>query len=116
MNTPTPITFVTLDEVEREFRLTNAQFLGIARASQAGKSVGPVEFLWHALSDKAGLTEEQFIELLPLADFELLVGLMDDINKEWAGRNKADARNEKHRPTRAAIQSSNGSGSSASGE
>jgi hypothetical protein len=104
MNTPTPITFVTLDGAEREFRLTNAQFLGIARATQAGKSIGPCEFLWHALADKSGLTEEAFLEILPLADFELLTGLMDDINKEWAGRNKADPRNEKHRPTKAATQ------------
>lgn len=115
VNTPTPISFVTLDGVEHSFRLTNKAFLEIARLSNAGKAVGPCEFLWHACSDRGDLTEEQFIELLPLSDFEVLTGLMDEINKEWAGRNKSDPRNDRLRPTKAVTQLSNGSGSQHSG-
>lgn len=114
--TPSPIVFVTLDGVERKFRLTNKQFMEIARLSHTGKAIGPCEFLWYAMSDKDGLTEDEFLELLPVADFEVLTGLMDEINKEWTGRNKSDQRNDRLRPIKAEIQSTNGSGSLPSGE
>lgn len=101
---PKPITFV-LGGVERRFCLTNKAFLEIARRAATGSRNGHCDFLWFACMDKEGLTEDEFVELLPLADFELITGLVEAINVEWAGRNKSsDPRNEAFRPIKAAIQ------------
>lgn len=112
---PSPIIFV-LGGVEREFRLTNKAFLEIARRAANGSRNGHCDFLWFALTNKEGLTEDEFVEQLPLADFDLISSLVEAINLEWTGRNKSsDPRNEAFRPIRAAIPSTNGSGSLPSG-
>src|SRR6187455_1014144 len=114
MNAPTPITFITLDEVERKFRLTNKRALAIRQRSVQGFTHGDIDFLWFCCDDTDGFTEDDFAELFPLHDTELLQGLVTAITDEWKGRTKASAANDKFRPTKAEIQPSTGSGSSPS--
>jgi hypothetical protein len=108
-----PLTFTTLDEVEREFRLTMREQRRIAERHGSNLTgASPVvaflpAFLYECLVDKGELTLEQFEEVLP-ADIELVGGFFNALQQHF---NPPRGANERYRPPKAAILPSNGSGS-----
>jgi hypothetical protein len=106
MNAPAPITFVTQDGAERKFSLTNKRLALVQRQTNTDN----LDFLWVTCDDREGIAREDFIDLFPMADPDVLIGLVKAITEEWSGRNKSHPANEKYRPTKAETQPSAGSG------
>ena len=114
MNVPDPITFVTTDGAERSFRLTNKRMLAIRKRMLEGFKNGDADFLWEACDEKrpftdgafaeGSLTEDEFVEIFPLADGDVMQGLIKAITAAWQGEKKSDPRNDKYRPTTAETQ------------
>lgn len=112
-----PITFTTLDGVERKFRLTNSRLVRWLERKDRLSSLRQTYFLlWECLEDRGKLTEDDLIDLLP-ADGDLLKGLSDAILDRF-GRDKPPTieANEKYRPTKGETDTSTGSISPDSGE
>ena len=125
MNAPTPITFTTLDGVERTFRLTNRRMLEFIRRKSEFESQGGLdplaafrpnlEFLWAICDNKEDIPDaDAMVDLLPL-DAELISGLVEAVHDEWSSRSKIEA-NEKYRPTKAETPQNDGSGLQPTGE
>jgi hypothetical protein len=124
MNAPKPIVFFTTEEAELRFSLSNRKLIEMQRSATSGG----LGFLWLACDNKGEvgnwqgtgetveLTEDLFIELMPMSDPDLILGLVQAITEEWKGRARANPKNEHLRPTKAETQPSNGSGSLPSGE
>lgn len=128
-NAPEAVSFIAQNGAELRFSLTNKQLLAIQRRDKAIKE-SPVPgihqdadadnlaFLWETCENKGELKlkREDFIDLFPLADPEIIVGLATAIYAKWTSFYKGRPENEHLRPTKAATPPSDGSGSSDSGE
>lgn len=90
----TPVTFFTNDGVERRFSLSNAKVL---KATKDGGS-SAVLWLYIMCDDKDGLGQDEFFDLMPINDEELITGLMQAIKDEYDAKQKPDPRNDKYRP------------------
>lgn len=95
-----PLKFTTVDGAEREFRLTMRQQRDIANKFGPALvnmtlSAALPGILYECLVDKAAVTEEEFIDILP-PDEELLTGFYKALREHFCGP-KVEG-NEKYRP------------------
>lgn len=116
MNAPTPIIFTSIKtEAELRFSLDNKKFRELQRIQTAEPSDGmDLGMLWLLCENKDGIEREDWIDHFPIADPDILKGLVQAIMDEWTSRSK-HPNNEKFRPTKAEIKPNGGSGLSDSG-
>lgn len=108
-----PVTFFTNDGVERRFSLTNSKLLRqIRRIAPDGETdaQSSMAMLYECCDDKDGLSPEQFVDLLPMGDPEVIQGLSAAIKEEYDAKSRGDARNDKFRPKPPETLQTNGSG------
>jgi hypothetical protein len=107
MNAPEPIIFTSIKtEAELRFSLTNKKFRAMQAAAKEGtQSDLDLGFLWDTCDNTEGIPRDEFIEHFPIADPEVLGGLVKAIMDEWVSKSK-HPKNEKYRPTKAATQES----------
>lgn len=119
MNAPTPTVFTSIKtEAELRFSLDNKKFRELQRMQTQEPNDGlDLGMLWLMCDNKEGIEKDDWIEHFPIADPEILQGLIAAIMNEWTSRSKHPA-NEKFRPTKAEtpeIKLNGGSGLSDSG-
>lgn len=115
-----PLPFTTVDGVERRFRLRAREQALISQKVGADLlamrlAVALPKMLYECLVDADGMTEDEFLDVLP-PDTELLSGFWAALTEHYSGPPSVRQANERYRPTRGATQPANGSNWPPSGE